>query len=309
LLIPSCLASIKPKAVRVVKVLGTGFLLALSGWFFFFDEDWLHPKLSYSAPLLYSSLSTASGTTGHVYSVKKAHSHDKTLPWLAFVSASETPWKMVTLDRGLVHLKSVKEPLRLSESSGSAGSEAFFYTAHLLEQLAIGLPEDKLSHQMNQLSLDAQTMGIIIYQLSQMKYSGSSLDDVQHQLVQQKIEQKMQLLNRNAILFTQYNQQGKRLSHKWMKLKKEDSFDTLLTCFLLDLKVMLSNPVAKHYPETMALLVKQGKLLQQLAEHLHMSVEVWHTGQQASYSSSSTNDIKIYMHQSMPPETPLLITL
>lgn len=289
----------------LLRLLFAGSLFTVLMLFLFCDDS----IMSFRKPPLEVDPLKKRIKTGSITALKPAKTSANEVSY-RFFSRKDNPqeWKKTLLDQGTVTLTVLKTPLQLSDSTIPGGSEAFFYASFLFDQIANNIQNRQLKQEINQLSLEVQTVGRQIYQLSEIYYSGPPQEDLQHLLVQNHLAKEIWQLNSNNALALEYSQRGHILNTRSMSISPPQTIHTTVASILHQLNNIQSHPASKHYPETMAFLARECKLLQQFMSHITLYIEKWQPCQ-TTCPTASISYIKIYTHQSMPASTPLFVTL
>lgn len=210
----------------------------------------------------------------------------------------QAEWIPVILDKR-VAITVLDKPFQLSQTENRVGGEYYDYTAYLYEQLAEQLPDSTLSHQLKNLSLQAQTMGHALREASSREYSGAPTQDMTHLKVRSAILFQLNRLNQNALVTVRYDQNGHVLDSS---PARDAQPGDLLSAFMDNSNAILSSPNAKHYPQTMQLVRQHRDLLQKLSTHLTLRWEstVYCSGRACG---NAPTRLDIYTRQTLSEKT------
>lgn len=264
----------------------SGMVLALT--FFFYDGP-LHPP---------ELIATAQATDEKpvVAQQPKAANPQETNPGLEeFLKPAH--WISQSIDGETIHLRVLKSPLTLADTTHHSGLEAFDYAAALYGQMARQVPHPKLSAQLAALQLKTQAMAQSIRQAGALRFEGRPTEDMAHLQVRSILANYMDHLHADSQQTTRYNHQGQLLEEKQTAARTGQA----LLSYQGSLKALLQNSEAAQYPETMRLIQQESAILAKLANHLTLQWDSVHYCPKECQPVST--EMRIYMRQTLPPDT------
>lgn len=204
-------------------------------------------------------------------------------------------WYQLSLDQGTVSLYVLRRPVPLSASHQQLGSEAYDYAAFLFEQAAQSMPQTELSHQLNTLSMQAQTMGHALRQAGDLSYDGPPSQDMTHLNVRSAMQYHLEALNPTALITARYNQNGALIDSHPAPRRQPGA---VLRAFLSTAEAITSHPAAAQYPQTMALIRQEVHRLNTLSQHVALRWESTHYCK--TDCNAVTTHVRLYLKQSAP---------
>jgi hypothetical protein len=273
-----------------------GFVLALT--FFFYDGPIHLPRMEAVAQAVESA--TDADTT----TINPSDTGQQ--PAGLIPDGFQAQWRNLALDHGQIKLMMLSKPFNLSQTRHQTGSEAYEYASFLFEQMAQDVKSPELAARLQALSLHAQMMGNAVRQASDLQFAGSPSGDLIHLQVRAAILSQLRKLNPNALVTVRYNQHGTLLSEDAAKPGNQAVGDELQA--LIDkTNAVLHHPDAKQYPQAMALVSQESKLLRDLSSHLTLRWESTLYCQQHSCNDIATY-IRVYTRQTLPKSTLAAVT-
>lgn len=208
--------------------------------------------------------------------------------------AGFTPrWERKALDSE-IPVWLLKRKFALSQTKHQLGSEYFHYAASVFEQMADGIPDADLSARLQMLSMQVQTLGEAIGQSGDIRFDGIPSENLEHLRVRAMLESYLTDIQ-PALISASYASNGRLLKRETTPGAKTGQ---AVQTFSDTSQAILAHPLAKAYPDAMAIVRQESLLLKNLANNLALHWE------STLYCRTSCHDtatrFRVYLGQNLP---------
>lgn len=278
------------KNQRYLKTLTLSASLLMALWamlFFFCDDPLQSPSIEAEA------LASETEPTWESMSAPEVEAQPER-PALPGANPAQIQWGNVLLDREQVHLTVLQKPLQLAGTKRRMGSEAFDYAAYVFDQIAHEVQNTRLSSQFKRLGMEARILGHALRSAGEIRFDGKPGEEMKHLMTRNALLSQVIRLNASPLVTVDYDNTGRLLTEEKTSARPGETMET----FLSDIQSVLKSDTSRHYPETMKLVREEGETLSKLAQHLTLRWE-----STLNHSQNVVSHMRIYAHQTLPPES------